>query len=150
MCLENLVNKKVCKACREIQNSCTDCTKNQAYKLLQTGMVGGPAIVFCRYHERDITSIRSQVYEEPETSKTVLGLDANMLYPSILLQDFPCGKEKLLGSCTEIEAQPHVVNVRCAEQRLVWVCTSLHRFAWRIAREIQQSVSAICGYRNIK
>ena len=27
--------------------------------------------------------------------KTVLGLDANMLYPSTLLQDFPCGKEKL-------------------------------------------------------
>ena len=60
-------------------------------------MVGGPAIVFCRYHERDITSIRSQVYEEPETSKTVLGLDANMLYPSTLLQDFPCGKEKLFA-----------------------------------------------------
>ena len=89
------------KACKEIQNSCTDCTKNQAYELLQTSMVGGPAIVFCRYHERDITAIKSHVYEEPETCKTVLGLDANMLYPSTLLQDFPCGKEKLFRVCLE-------------------------------------------------
>ena len=58
-------------------------------------MVCGPAIVSCRYHERDITGIRSHVYEEPKTCKTVLGLDANMLYPSTLLQYLPCGKEKL-------------------------------------------------------
>ena len=87
--------KKTCKACKEVQNSCTECTKNEAYELLQTGMVGGPAIVFCRYHERDVTGIRSHVYPEPKTCKTVLGLDANMLYPSTLMQDFPCGKEKL-------------------------------------------------------
>ena len=63
-------------------------------------MVGGPAIVFCRYHERDITGIRSHVYEEPKTCKTILGLDANMLYPSILMQDFPCGKERLVKVAT--------------------------------------------------
>ena len=87
--------KKACKACKEVQNSCTECTKNEAYELLQTGMVGGPAVVFCRYHERDVTGIRSHVYPDSKTCKTVLGLDANMLYPSTLMQDFPCGKEKL-------------------------------------------------------
>ena len=81
-------------------NLCTDCTKNQAYELLQTGMVGGPAIVFCRYHERDITGIRSHIYEEPETCKTVLELDANMLYPSTLMQDFPSGKERFFKFAT--------------------------------------------------
>ena len=35
------------------------------------------------------------MYENPKLCKTVFGLDANMLYPSALLQDFPCGKEKL-------------------------------------------------------
>ena len=50
--------KKTCKACKEVQNSCTECTKNEAYELLQTGMVGGPAIVFCRHHERDVKEIR--------------------------------------------------------------------------------------------
>ena len=88
--------KKACKACREVQNSCTECTKNEAYELLQTGMVGGPAIVFCRYHERDVTGIRSHVYPDSKACKTVLGLDANMLYPSTLTQDFPCGKERQL------------------------------------------------------
>ena len=89
--------KKACKACKEVQNSCTDSTKNQAYELLQTGMVGGPAIVFCRYHKRDITGMRYHVYEEPKTCKTVLGLDTNMLYPNtLMMEDFPCGKEKLV------------------------------------------------------
>ncbi len=88
--------KKTCKACKEVQNSCTECTKNEAYELLQTGMVGGPAIVYSSsYHERDVTGIRSHVYERPKFCKTVLGFDANMLYPSTLMVDFPCGKEKL-------------------------------------------------------
>ena len=87
--------EKTCKACREVQASCTKCTKNEAYELLQMGMVGGPAIVFCRYHERNVTGIRSHVYEKPRNCKTILGYDANMLYPSTLTQDFPCGKEKL-------------------------------------------------------
>ena len=88
--------KKTCKACKEVQNSCVECTKNEAYELLQTGMVGGPAIVFCRYQERDVTGIRSHVYPASKACKTVLGLDANMLYPSTLMQDFPCGKEQLI------------------------------------------------------
>ncbi len=87
--------RKVDAAMRSPYLEDLECTKNEAYELLQTGMVGGPAIVFCRYHERDVTGIRSHVYPEPKTCKTVLGLDANMLYPSTLMQDFPCGKEKL-------------------------------------------------------
>ena len=65
--------KKTCMACKEVQNSCTECTKNEAYELLQTGMVGGPAIVFCRYHERDVTGIRSHVYSASKACKTILG-----------------------------------------------------------------------------
>ena len=92
--------RKACKACKEVQNSCTECTKNEAYELLQTGMVGGPAIVFCRYHERNVSSMRSHMNEKPKTCKTILGYDANMLYPSTLMQDFPCGKEKLFKVST--------------------------------------------------
>ncbi|XP_057312292.1 uncharacterized protein LOC130653799 [Hydractinia symbiolongicarpus] len=77
---------------------CTECTKNEANELLQTGIVGGPAIVFFRYHERDVTGIRSHIYQEPRKCKTVLGLDANLLYPSRLMNYFPCGKEKLIKS----------------------------------------------------
>ena len=84
--------EKTCKACREVQASCTKCTKNEAYELLQTGMVGGPAIVFCRYHERNVTGIRSHVYSELKTCKTILGYDANMLYPSTLITRFSVRK----------------------------------------------------------
>ena len=49
--------RKTCKACKDVQNSCTECTKNEAYELLQTGMVGGPAIVFCRYHAVSYTHL---------------------------------------------------------------------------------------------
>ncbi|XP_057310113.1 uncharacterized protein LOC130648107 [Hydractinia symbiolongicarpus] len=87
--------KARCEYCKQVQNACTICTKNEAYELLQTGMVGGPAIVFCRYHENDVTGIRSHIYTEPKKCKTILGYDANMLYPTTLLQDFPCGKEKM-------------------------------------------------------
>lgn len=52
--------------------------------------------MFTRYHERGVTGIRSHVYKDAKTCMTLLGLDAKMLYPSTLLQDFPCGKEKLI------------------------------------------------------
>ena len=35
------------------------CEKTAVYELLRTGMVGWPAQVFTRYHEKDITCIRS-------------------------------------------------------------------------------------------
>ena len=40
------------------------CEKTAVYEFLRTGMVGGPAQVFTRYHEKDITRIRSHVYGE--------------------------------------------------------------------------------------
>ncbi|XP_057294626.1 uncharacterized protein LOC130623154 [Hydractinia symbiolongicarpus] len=89
--------QRSCKVCKKVQKACTECTKNEAYELLQTGMVGGPTIVFCRYHERDVTGIRSHIYgPNSKKCKTILGYDANILYPSTLMQDFPCGKEKLI------------------------------------------------------
>ncbi|XP_057316834.1 uncharacterized protein LOC130657857 [Hydractinia symbiolongicarpus] len=89
--------QRSCKACKKVQKACTECTKNEAYELLQTGMVGGPAIVFCRYHERDVTGIRSHIYgRNSKKCKTILGYDANMLYPSTLIFYFPCGKERLI------------------------------------------------------
>ena len=60
-CKETCTKQK-CKACKEVKKECKKCGKNQAYELLKTGMVGGPAIVFCRYHKRGKTWIRSQIY----------------------------------------------------------------------------------------
>ena len=59
---EETCTKQKCKACKEVKKECKKCGKNQAYELLKTGMVGGPAIVFCRYHKRGKTRIRSHIY----------------------------------------------------------------------------------------
>ena len=55
--------------------------KATVYELLRTGMVGGPAHVFTRYHEKDITYIRSHMYRRRSTlTKGTMGYDANTLY----------------------------------------------------------------------
>ena len=55
-----------------------ECEKAAVYDLLRTGTVGGPAQVFTRYHEKDITRIRSHVNEEKsKLTKGFIGYDAN-------------------------------------------------------------------------
>ena len=55
--------------------------KAAVYELLTTGMVGGPEQVFTRYHEKDITRIRSPVYRKKnKLTKGDIGYDANSLY----------------------------------------------------------------------
>ena len=41
-----------------------ECEKTAIYDLLRTGIVGWPTQVFTRYHEKDITRVRSDVYRE--------------------------------------------------------------------------------------
>ena len=48
-----------------------ECKKAAVYELLRTGMVGGPAQVFTRYHEKDITR---------KITRGIVGYDANSLY----------------------------------------------------------------------
>ena len=79
------------------RKECKKCPKNQAYELLKTGMVGGPAIVFCRYHKRGKTKIRSHIYgRKGKKCKCILGYDANALYLYCSGQLMPLGKEKLV------------------------------------------------------
>ena len=46
---KNDCQKKGCEKCKEIRDNCEICTKNEAYEMLTTGMIGGPSIVFCRH-----------------------------------------------------------------------------------------------------
>ena len=56
-----------------------ECEKAAVYDLLRTGMVGGPAQVFARYHEKDITYIRSHAYEkQSKLTKGIIGHDENV------------------------------------------------------------------------
>ena len=74
-----------------------ECEKAVIYELLRTGMVGGPAQVFTRYYEKDITCIRSHVYgEKSKLTKGVIGYDANSLYLYCSGDVMPCGKDTLI------------------------------------------------------
>ena len=71
--------------------------KAAVYDLLRTGMVGGPAQVLTRYHEKDITHIRSHVYgEKSKLTKDIIGYDANALYLHCSSDVMPCGKDMLV------------------------------------------------------
>ena len=51
------------------------------YRLTRDNLVGGPSIVFYRYHEKGITKLREQQYgKNAKTCSTIFGVDANGLY----------------------------------------------------------------------
>ena len=69
------------------------CEKTAVYELSRTGMVSGPAQDFRRYHEKDITRIRSH---EGKLTKGVMGYGANSLYLYCSGDVMPCGKDALV------------------------------------------------------
>ena len=69
---------------------------NEAYEMLKEAVVGGPSLVFTRYHEVGKTRIRSHQIAEPKLCQNILGYDANALYLSTMLRVMPCGKEKVV------------------------------------------------------
>ena len=100
-CSSDDCEKAGCEKCKEIREDCKICTKNEAYEMLTTGMIGGPSIVFCRYAEAGVSQIRSHIYEDAKTCRAVLGLDANSLYLFCSGQEMPCGKEKVFQANPE-------------------------------------------------
>ena len=61
-------------------------TDKDLHHLVKDNIVGGPAIISHRYHEKNVTNIRAG-----ETCRSVIGYDANALYLWALVQDMPCG-----------------------------------------------------------
>ena len=111
--------KEGCKKCKEIRDNCKICTKNEAYEMLTTGMIGGPSIVFCRYAEAGVSKIRSHIYSgaDAKTCRAVLGFDANSLYLYCSGQEMPCGKEKVFHCDSGGEAGAKLgAGVRQAER----------------------------------
>ena len=101
-----------CEGCKQIRKDCKIHTKNEAYEILNTGMVGGPSIVFCRYAEAGVSQIRSHIYSRADAKicRSVQGLDANSLYLYCSGQEMPCGKEKVFH-CGPEEKDKIIQNV---------------------------------------
>jgi len=70
--------------------------EREAYDMLKDAVVGGLSLVFTRKHEAGKTKIRWHKYEDARLCQRVLAYDANALYPSTMLQEMPCGKEKIV------------------------------------------------------
>ena len=109
---KNDCQKKGCEKCKEIRDNCEICTKNEAYEMLTTGMIGGPSIVFCRHAEAGVSKIRSHIYseEDAKTCRSVFGLDSNSLYLFCSGQEMPCGREKVF-KCNPGEKNEIIQNV---------------------------------------
>ena len=98
-CNDALKRGGYCEECQldliALQNC--GCEKTAIYELLRKDIMGGPAQVFMRYHEEDITHIRSHVYgEKSKLSKDAITYDANALYLYCSGDVMPCGKDTLV------------------------------------------------------
>ena len=62
-------------------------TNRDLHQLVKDNIVGGPAIIFHRYHEKDVTKIRGG----DELCRAIVGYDANALYLWAIMQDMPTG-----------------------------------------------------------
>ena len=84
----------------------------EVYKMLKGTVVGGPSLVFTRYQKVGVTKIRSHQTAEPRLCQRILGYDANALYLSTMLEEMPCGEEKVVhytGGWT-VGAVPHLAQ----------------------------------------
>ena len=104
-----------------------ECEKAAVYELLRTGMVGGPAQVFTRYHERNITRIRSHVYgEKSKLIKGAIGYDANGLYLCCSGDVIPCSKDMLVVNKKPFDQKQNSQNCKIFKGRFkresFWVC----------------------------
>jgi hypothetical protein len=62
------------------------------YDLIRNHTVGGPSIIFHRYHERGKTKIKEHIYgDSAKMCESVCGLDANGLYLWCFSQEMPTG-----------------------------------------------------------
>ena len=69
----------------------------EAYEMLKAAVVGGPSLVFTRYHEAGKTRIRSHQNADAKLCQKIQGYDANALYLSTMLREMPCGKERVVN-----------------------------------------------------
>ena len=65
------------------------CTKKKPYKLLKTGMVGGPCIIFCQYTEPGKSQIHNHQYHDAKTCASIVGFDVNSFYLYCSVQEIP-------------------------------------------------------------
>ena len=121
-------------------------TNSDLHELVKDNIVGGPAIIFHRYHEQGITKIRGG----EETCRKIVGYDANALYLWALMQDMPTGwyvRRREENGFHPQQAQPYG---QMAVQWLTWEaakngCTIRHQSNGREKRVGKLLVDGWCA-----
>ena len=121
-------------------------TNKDVHKLVKDNIVGGPAIIFHRYHEKNVTRIRGG----SELCRKVVGYDANALYLWALMQDMPTGwyvRRREENGFRPQQAQPYG---QMAVQWLTWEaakngCTIRHQVNGREKRIGKLPVDGWCA-----
>ena len=91
------------------------------HELVHNNMVGGPSIIFHRYHEAGLTQLRSDIYKEnSKTCEAIVGYDANALYLWCLMQAMPVGT--YVRRRAEDQFKPHQAEVwgKMATEWMEW------------------------------
>ena len=121
-------------------------TNSDLHKLVKDNIVGGPAIIFHRYHEKNVTRIRGG----SEPCRSIVGYDANALYLWALMQDMPTGwyvRRREENGFRPQQAQPYG---QMAVQWLTWEaakngCTIRHQVNGREKRIGKLPVDGWCA-----
>ena len=121
-------------------------TNSDLHELVKDNIVGGPAIIFHRYHEKDVTRIRGG----SEPCRSIVGYDANALYLWALMQDMPTGwyvRRREENGFRPQQAQPYG---QMAVQWLTWEaakngCTIRHQVNGREKRIGKLPVDGWCA-----
>ena len=121
-------------------------TNSDLHELVKDNIVGGPAIIFHRYHEKNVTRIRGG----SEPCRSIVGYDANALYLWALMQDMPTGwyvRRRAENKFRPQQAQPYG---QMAIQWLTWEaakngCTIRHQVNGREKRIGKLPVDGWCA-----
>lgn len=74
------------------------------YHMLKGAVVGGPSLVFTRYHEAGVRGIRSHQFTNSKPCRRILAFDANVLYLSTMAKDLPCRKGEVVTHAEPVAA----------------------------------------------
>ena len=123
----------------------------RAFYKIKNNIVGGPSIVFHRYHEKDETKINRVQYDvdtqqwyyknDGKVVKKIVGFDANSLYPYCLGQEQLCGKLEWIPTNEEykIEYENETKDLNDVEKEEY----ERNRQLSKESREIQKDISTL-------
>ena len=119
-------------------------TNSDLHELVKDNIVGGPAIIFHRYHETGVTKIRGG-----EPCRSIVGYDANALYLWALMQEMPTGWYTRRRAEKQFRPQPAQPYGQMAVQWLTWEaakngCTIRHQVNGRQKRIGKLPVDGWC------